>query len=148
MNFDDLNTLPNTRASSQNSTGEQQRAALYVASQARDTADARELLDMLGLLTQPARRKQGRPEKTYEHGDEGMYRKGCRCSGCRAANTRRMQRQKEQRKANPELADRAGHGRPSTYKNYGCRCEPCTTANSAQCTAYKRARRAKARADV
>lgn len=41
---------------SANTRGEQRQAALYVASQAEDTADCRQLLDALGLLPTPARK--------------------------------------------------------------------------------------------
>ncbi|NUS83716.1 MAG: hypothetical protein HOY75_13460 [Streptomyces sp.] len=127
-----------------NTVEEQQRAAVTVAARATSPADCTELLAMLGLLTVPARpRKQGRPTKDHPHGTDGRYAKGCRCDQCRAANTRRIREQRERRKADPERADRAGHGKAATYQNYGCRCRPCTEANSARSVAYKTARRMK-----
>jgi hypothetical protein len=63
---------------------EQKRAARFVASQARDAADCRQLLDLLGLL----------PKRLIvEHGMRG-YRAGCRCPGCRKANQERLHRQR------------------------------------------------------
>jgi hypothetical protein len=124
-------------------TDEQQHAAaLFVASRATDADDCRELLAMLGL-TPAEKRKPGRPRGEYDHGDPGRYSQGCRCQKCRDANTERCRGQQRRRVGDPEAADRAGHGRASTYQNYGCRCRPCTDANSAKSVAYKQARRAK-----
>lgn len=64
MNFDDLATVPQTRTTSTNSPHEQRRAALYAASQATSAADARELLDALGLL--PARLRPRRAATTAD----------------------------------------------------------------------------------
>ncbi len=143
MNFDDLSTVPQTRTSSQNGPDEKKRAALYTASQARDVDDARELLDALGLLPAEPKRGPGRPRGEYDHGHPTRYAQGCRCTKCRAANAERCRGQQERRVADPEAADRAGHGNASTYQNYGCRCRPCTDANSAKSAAYKAARRPK-----
>ena len=70
------------------------KASLYVASVARDKADATELLAILGLLParHPARIRPG------DHGLIG-YRLGCRCTPCRKANTNRLQRQRAAAKA-------------------------------------------------
>jgi hypothetical protein len=65
---------------------------------------------------------------TERHGTAGQYQKGCRCADCRAANTANCRRQREARKADPSRADRAGHGKTTTYRNYLCRCEECRTA--------------------
>ncbi|MBC2903195.1 hypothetical protein [Streptomyces cupreus] len=70
---------------------EKQRATLYVASQARDAADCRQLLDVLGLLPKHV---------VAEHGMRG-YRQGCRCPLCRKANTERTYRQKTKRTGEP-----------------------------------------------
>lgn len=129
-------------------TPEQQHAAaLYAASRSHDAADCRQLLDALGLLgIERIKPQRGRPRKTYDHGQAGMYARGCRCQECKDANARRCRQQRQDRAANPAAADRAGHGKASTYNNYGCRCEKCTRANAARSLAYKTARRAKARA--
>ncbi|MCL8016921.1 hypothetical protein [Streptomyces sp. AS02] len=63
------------------------------------------------------------------HGITG-YRRGCRCADCRKANTNAQTRRKAARRADPTAADRAGHGKYTTYSNYGCRCAPCTQAQS------------------
>ncbi|MFF3511579.1 hypothetical protein [Streptomyces sp. NPDC002573] len=61
-------------------TDEQRKASLFVASVARDVADATHLLNILGLLPKyhPAVMD---PE---DHGMKG-YRLGCRCQVCRRA---------------------------------------------------------------
>lgn len=63
------------------------------------------------------------------HGITG-YRRGCRCADCRKANTAAQNRRKAARLADPSAADRAGHGKYTTYINYGCRCAPCKQAQS------------------
>jgi len=135
--------LTNDHLSGSSSGQEQRSAALFVASRATSAADCRELLDALGLLDAPAAtRKRGRPRGDYPHGHAARYTQGCRCQECTAANTERCRGQQRRRVADPAAADRAGHGKASTYQNYGCRCRPCTEANSAKSVAYK-ARRAK-----
>ncbi|MFD5107166.1 hypothetical protein [Streptomyces cinereoruber] len=48
------------------------------------------------------------------------------CPPCRAARS-----EERKRWANdPAAADRAGHGKASTYSNYKCRCGPCTAAHA------------------
>ncbi|MFE9448361.1 hypothetical protein [Streptomyces sp. NPDC006739] len=121
---------------------QQHAAALFVASQAHDADDCRALLAMLGLTPTP-KRKRGRPRGNHGHGHPARYAQGCRCPECRAANADRCRGLQERRVADPEAADRAGHGNASTYQNYGCRCRPCTEANSAKSLAYKQAQRAK-----
>lgn len=106
-------------------------AMLAVAEHAQDAADCRLLLDMLGLTAPPAKRKRGRPSVDYGHGDYRTYRKGCRCADCREAHRCKAGEDRVRRAKDPAAADRAGHGRASTYKNYACRCRPCTTAHSA-----------------
>lgn len=121
------------------------KAALTVAARATNADDCRTLLDMLGLLDQPqAKRKPGRPPVDHGHGHPDTYQKGCRCGACRDANRVRCAQQRAARAKNPAAADRAGHGKASTYKNYGCRCTPCSKANTAVVTAYKARRRAAA----
>ncbi|MFE1767268.1 hypothetical protein ACFW81_24000 [Streptomyces angustmyceticus] len=65
------------------------------------------------------------------------YRKGCRCQVCRSANTKVNRKARARRKANPETADRAGHGKVNTYNNYCCRCEPCSKAHAARMRTYQ-----------
>lgn len=120
------------------------RAVLAVAAHARDAAECRELLDMLGITPPKPKRGRGRPPVDHGHGDYRTYAKGCRCTDCRAANAKRQRGQQRRRVADPEAADRAGHGNASTYQNYGCRCRPCTEANSAKSLAYKARRRERA----
>lgn len=130
-------------------SAETRQAALAVAAHSVDAADCRELLAMLGLLDsatapkQRRRKRRGRPTKDYGHGHHLTYAKGCRCAKCRAANAARSRARLASATADPARADRAGHGRPYTYKNHGCRCPACTAANSAKCRAYRERRRAK-----
>lgn len=119
------------------------KAMLTVASHARDAAECRELLAMLGIKPTP-KRGRGRPRGEYEHGDARKYAQGCHCTDCRAGNAERHREQQERRVADPKAADRAGHGSASTYQNYGCRCRPCTDANAVKSAAYKAQRRQRA----
>lgn len=64
------------------------------------------------------------------HGRATTYKSGCRCGECREANRLYQAAANKRRAADPALADRAGHGRASTYINYACRCAPCRYANS------------------
>lgn len=122
------------------------KAVLTVASYARDAAECRELLAMLGITPPNRKRKPGRPQVDHGHGDHRTYSKGCRCTECRAAHAERHQEQQRRRVSDPKAADRAGHGKAPTYQNYGCRCRPCTEANSAKSAAYKAQRRERAAA--
>lgn len=74
------------------------------------------------------------------HGRAVQYNRGCRCQACTAANTRNQKKARDRRRDNKASADRAGHGKASTYTNYGCRCQACTKANSDKCAAYREAR--------
>lgn len=69
------------------------------------------------------------PPVPITHGITG-YRRGCRCRECRQANTAAQNRRKAARRNDPTAADRAGHGKATTYNNYGCRCQPCKEAGS------------------
>jgi hypothetical protein len=71
------------------------------------------------------------------HGHVNTYKNGCRCEACRTANSVYQAAGNVRRSADPALADRAGHGKPSTYVNYACRCDACRAAVSA----VQRARR-------
>ncbi|WP_461712195.1 hypothetical protein [Streptomyces sp. DSM 41013] len=71
-----------------------------------------------------------RPDVPITHGRIVGYRRGCRCPECRAANTAAANRRKAERSKDPTAADRAGHGKATTYCNYGCRCTPCKEAQS------------------
>lgn len=117
------------------------RARLTVAAHATSPADCRELLDMLGLTRAPGPKRVGRPPVERGHGDYRTYRKGCRCTACRADHRRQSSEDRRERAKDPAAADRAGHGSPSTYKNYACRCEPCTTAHTAYLAAGRARRR-------
>jgi hypothetical protein len=118
------------------------RAMLAVADRARDADDCRQLLDMLGLTPPKPKRKPGRPSIDFGHGDPRTYAKGCRCDDCREAQRKRCAEQRARRAADPTSADRAGHGKASTYKNHGCRCPACSKANTAAVNDFKRRRRA------
>lgn len=126
-------------------SNETRKAALAVAAHARDADDCRQLLAMLGLAASEPKRRKGRPPVDHGHGDYRTYGKGCRCDDCREAQRVHGIEQRAKWARDPEAADRAGHGKPSTYKNYGCRCEPCSKANSADVAAFRmRKRRAEA----
>jgi hypothetical protein len=71
------------------------------------------------------------------HGRAATYKGGCRCTACREANRVYQAAANKRRASDPRLADRAGHGRASTYINYACRCEACRAANSARLQAQR-----------
>jgi hypothetical protein len=50
------------------------------------------------------------------------------CAECRRAHAAGHARRSSRRASDPAAADRAGHGRASTYNNYACRCPACTEA--------------------
>lgn len=121
------------------------KAALVVADRAVGAAECRGLLEMLGLLAElkpSAPKRRGRRPVDHGHGDHRTYTKGCRCDDCREAHRVHMVARRAAWATDPSAADRAGHGKKSTYRNYHCRCEPCTTANTADVTAYRARRRA------
>ncbi|MFD4572061.1 hypothetical protein ACFWNK_01980 [Streptomyces sp. NPDC058417] len=122
----------------------ERRAARQAALYGRTAAERVELLAMLGLLPQQ-KPKRGRPPGSPDHGTPARYGQGCRCPECRAANTRLCAERARRRAADPAAADRAGHGKASTYQNYACRCPACTQAHSAKCLAYKQRRKADTR---
>jgi hypothetical protein len=77
---------------------------------------------------------------SQRHGHVNTYKSGCRCASCREANRVYQAAVTKRRSSDPALADRAGHGKPSTYANYACRCTACrAAANQAQ--RERRARR-------
>ncbi|MBC2903194.1 hypothetical protein [Streptomyces cupreus] len=78
------------------------------------------------------------------HGKPGTYKQGCRCNACREANRLYQNAANKRRAANPALADRAGHGSPSTYINYACRCDACKAANTRRLRAQRERRKERA----
>lgn len=80
------------------------------------------------------------PRKPLSHGYAG-YQRGCRCADCNSGHTRYEARKRAERRADPARADRAGHGKATTYNNYGCRCPACKDAQSAKNAAYRQARK-------
>jgi hypothetical protein len=111
-------------------TPQERRAALIVAGRATDVAGCRDLLEALGLLA-PQPKRRGRRPIERDHGTVSRYEQGCRCDVCREAATIRSREWRARARKDPAAADRAGHGRASTYKNYSCRCDPCRAAHSA-----------------
>jgi hypothetical protein len=87
------------------------------------------------------RHYKGRPPVPIKHGSVTGYRRGCRCPECRNANTASLNHRKAERSADPAAADRAGHGKTSTYLNYGCRCDPCKAAQSKSNRHYRQLRK-------
>ena len=79
-----------------------------------------------------------------EHGDVRRYRQGCRCDACREANRLYHAEWRATSRRDPSRADRAGHGKPNTYRQYGCRCDACRAANSADVAAWRARRRERA----
>lgn len=123
--------------------GETREAALSVADRSADADDCRQLLLMLGLI-EPQPKRRGRKPGEYGHGHPTKYKQGCRCEECTDATTASARDWRARVRQDPTAADRAGHGRASTYKNYGCRCRRCVTANSEQCAIWRAARKARA----
>jgi hypothetical protein len=95
---------------------------LWVAGRARDAAECRQILIMLGILPDPL--------SLGMHGRFRQYLAGCRCEACRAANAEMVRKARQRRAADPSRADMAGHGKAGTYKNHGCRCQPCRDAHN------------------
>lgn len=77
---------------------------------------------------------------TRPHGHATTYKSGCRCPECREANRVYQNAANARRAADPALADRAGHGKATTYINYACRCEPCRAANTRRLRAQRERR--------
>lgn len=117
------------------------RAALTVADHARDADDCRELLAMLDITPPKPKRKPGRPPVDHGHGDHRTYNKGCRCAACREAYRVYAAELRAKWKADPSSADRAGHGKSTTYRNHACRCEECREANRIAINEYRAGRR-------
>jgi hypothetical protein len=126
-------------------TDEARRAAVAVADRATGPDDLRLLLAMLGLANPAPKKRRGRPPVDHGHGDRRTYVKGCRCDDCREAHRVWCAERRAVWQQDPSSADRAGHGKPSTYRNHACRCDACTKANTADVNAY-RARRRRERA--
>lgn len=128
---------------------DERKAALAVAARSAGAADCRDLLDALGLLSlKPKRPEQPPSDPTrrgprvhHGHGVIGRYQQGCRCDACKKAATAVSREWRARVRKDPDAADRAGHARASTYKNYACRCDPCREAH-ALAVAERRRRRA------
>ena len=106
---------------------QRRQAALYTVLHGQTVEERRELLEMLGLIPDKPRpkRKPGRPAGTYEHGHPAKYKQGCHCDECKAGVTAQFREWRAQARQDPTAADRAGHGKYTTYRNHGCRCAPC-----------------------
>jgi len=65
-----------------------------------------------------------------QHGAVRSYQNGCRCEACKAANATSQRNRRARAATDPNRADKAGHGKASTYRNHGCRCEACTAAST------------------
>lgn len=61
--------------------------------------------------------------------------------GCRACHREAARAQRQRKTFDPVVAERAGHGKASTYRYHGCRCRECRAANSADVAAYRARRR-------
>ncbi|MFJ7417933.1 hypothetical protein ACIQXD_04890 [Streptomyces uncialis] len=128
-------------------TPEARKAALAVADRARDADDCRLLLAMLGVAQPPPKAKRrGRPPVDHGHGHHTTYFKGCRCADCREAYRVHAAAYRSKWQADPASADRAGHGKLSTYRNHGCRCDRCREANRVAVNRYRARRRQRAAA--
>jgi hypothetical protein len=114
---------------------ERDAATQLVRRQVTNAGDAQLLLEALGLAG-----------RVPEHGTHARYLSGCRCEDCREANRVRCLEYRRRAAADPAIADRAGHGRASTYKNLGCRCTPCREASMAHQAKARAARRARQKA--
>ncbi len=79
-----------------------------------------------------------------EHGAHRRYLNGCRCGECREASRLYQAAWRAKKRSDPSSADRAGHGKATTYRAYGCRCGACRAANSADVAAYRARRRERA----
>lgn len=121
-------------------TEQTRRAAIAVADRAKNADDCRQLLEALGLV-EPQPKRRGRPPVDHGHGHPATYQKGCRCDDCREANRNRCAEDRKARTGDPAAADRAGHGKASTYRNYNCRCSKCSKANTANVNAYRARKR-------
>ncbi|MGW1615733.1 hypothetical protein ACWCQZ_41055 [Streptomyces sp. NPDC002285] len=117
---------------------------LAVAARSRDADDCRQLLDMLGIALPKPKRRPGRPSVDHGHGDHRTYHKGCRCDGCREAFRVYAAGLRAKWRADPSSADRAGHGKSTTYRNHACRCDACREANRIAINEYRARRRERA----
>lgn len=88
-------------------------------------------------MNEPETQQKPRPDLPGEHGRPVQYDRGCRCTDCTTANTIKQRRSRNRRTTNKAAADRAGHGKASTYSNYRCRCQDCTKANADKSAHYR-----------
>jgi hypothetical protein len=131
---------PQVRRRRQPASTAERSIALKVAGYATDAEDCRALLEALGLLPEPSAAEPLPQDDGRSHGRPATYRDGCRCEECRAANAARHKAWRRRTCRNPASADRAGHGKASTYNNHGCRCTGCTDAHMARITEYRQRR--------
>jgi len=120
------------------------KASLAVADHARNADDCRQLLDMLGITPPKPKRKPGRPPVDHGHGNHRTYQKGCRCAACREAFRLYAASLREKWRQDSSSADRAGHGKSTTYRNHACRCDACREANRIAINEYRARRRERA----
>lgn len=99
------------------------------------TASYDEVMVSLGLEPSTPKRQPA------EHGDYRRYTKGCRCGECRDAHRRAAKALRDKRRQDSSSADRAGHGKATTYRNHGCRCAECREANRLYLQRYRERRR-------
>lgn len=125
-------------------SAEIRKATLTVASYASDAAECRDLLDMLGITPQRPKRRPGRPSVDHGHGDHRTYQKGCRCDDCREALRKYHEGLRAKWRSDPSSADRAGHGKSTTYRNHACRCDACREANRIATNEFRARRRERA----
>lgn len=78
-----------------------------------------------------------------QHGAVRSYQNGCRCTDCKAANATSQRNRRQRAATDPTRADKAGHGKASTYRNHGCRCEACTAASTSYQNDYYERRQAR-----
>ncbi|WP_328436988.1 hypothetical protein OHA71_06705 [Streptomyces sp. NBC_00444] len=120
------------------------KVMLTVAAHAEDADDCRQLLAMLGIDLPTPKRRTGRPPVDHGHGDHRSYQKGCRCDDCREAFRLYAAKLRAKWRLDPSSADRAGHGKSTTYRNHACRCDACREANRIAINEYRARRRQRA----
>ncbi|MCM1974595.1 hypothetical protein [Streptomyces sp. G1] len=120
------------------------KVLLVIAGHARDKEDCRLIMAMLGVTPPKPKRRRGRPPVDHGHGHHRTYYKGCRCADCREAYRQYAATLRDKWRNDPTSADRAGHGKSSTYRNHACRCAACKEANRVEVNEYRARRRQRA----